>query len=54
VASFVGQAQIEQLPTDGRLIGVDSRVRQIAVTVPDDHDHAHRQDGRTAAQNLAR
>ncbi|MGI5413875.1 RNA-guided endonuclease InsQ/TnpB family protein [Streptomyces chartreusis] len=53
-ASFVVPAVTEQLPSTGRVIGIDWGVKETATTTSDDHDLPHPLHGRTAAQKLAR
>ncbi|MFE6690395.1 RNA-guided endonuclease InsQ/TnpB family protein [Streptomyces sp. NPDC057743] len=53
-ASFVTAAVTEELPTTGRVIGIDWGVTETATTTSDAHDLPHAQHGRTAAQKLAR
>ncbi|MFC8247975.1 RNA-guided endonuclease InsQ/TnpB family protein [Streptomyces chartreusis] len=53
-ASFVVPAVTEQLPSTGRVIGIDWGVRETATTTSDGHDLPPAQHGRTAAQKLAR
>ncbi|MFG1663930.1 RNA-guided endonuclease InsQ/TnpB family protein [Streptomyces sp. Y7] len=53
-ASFVVPAITEQLPSTGRVIGIDWGVKETATTTSDGHDLPHPQHGRTAAQKLAR
>ena len=52
-ASFVVASVIETLPKSGRVIGIDWGVKEIATTTSDDHDLAHPQHGKSAAQRLA-
>ncbi|MFE4580224.1 RNA-guided endonuclease InsQ/TnpB family protein [Streptomyces chartreusis] len=53
-ASFVVPAVSEQLPSTGRVIGIDWGVKETATTTSDDHDLPHPQYGRMAAQKLAK
>ncbi|BDM73708.1 transposase [Streptomyces nigrescens] len=52
--SFVVPVTTEALPATGRDIGIDWGVKETATTTSDDHDLAHAQHGKTAAQKLAR
>ncbi|MCZ4610474.1 transposase, partial [Streptomyces sp. Lzd4kr] len=45
---------VHQLPSTGRVIGIDWGVKETATTTSDEHDLPHPQHGRTAAQKLAR
>ncbi|UKY52199.1 RNA-guided endonuclease InsQ/TnpB family protein [Streptomyces inhibens] len=53
-ASFVVPAVTEQLPTTGRVIGIDWGVRETSTTTSDNHDLPHAQHGKIVAQKLAR
>ncbi|MGA4543858.1 RNA-guided endonuclease InsQ/TnpB family protein [Uniformispora flossi] len=53
-ASFVLSTRVEPLPATGRVIGVDWGVAAVATTTSDDHDLAHAEHGKSAAQKLAR
>ncbi|WP_442816886.1 RNA-guided endonuclease InsQ/TnpB family protein [Streptomyces sp. NBC_01445] len=52
-ASFVVASMTETLPGTGRVIGIDWGVKETATTTSDDHDLAHPQHGKNAAQRLA-
>jgi putative transposase len=53
-ASFVVQVQRESLPDNGRVIGVDWGVKEIATTTDDAYDFAHPEHGKSAQARLAR
>jgi putative transposase len=53
-ASFVVPTVTETLPETGQVIGIDWGVKETATTTSDDHDLPHAQDGKNAAQRLAR
>ncbi|MEL3950840.1 RNA-guided endonuclease InsQ/TnpB family protein [Streptomyces sp. LNU-CPARS28] len=53
-ASFVVPAATEELPSTGRVLGIDWGVKETATTTSDDHDLPHPRHGKTAAQKLAR
>jgi putative transposase len=52
-ASFVVPAVTEALPETGAVIGIDWGVKETATTTSDEHDLAHPQYGKNAAQRLA-
>ncbi|MFI1713725.1 RNA-guided endonuclease InsQ/TnpB family protein [Streptomyces litmocidini] len=51
--SFVVPAQVEPLPTTGRMIGVDWGVTETATTTSDAHDLVHAEHGKKARPRLA-
>ncbi|MFJ9917043.1 RNA-guided endonuclease InsQ/TnpB family protein [Actinacidiphila glaucinigra] len=53
-ASFVVAVEVQPLPATGAVIGVDWGVRETATTTSDAHDLTHAQQGKNAAQRLAR
>ncbi|MEV7446538.1 transposase [Streptomyces sp. NPDC091204] len=52
--SFVVSAQVELLPSTGRVIGVDWGVRETATTTSDAHDLPHPEHGKKAKDKLTR
>jgi putative transposase len=53
-ASFVVPAEVQSLPSTGRVLGIDWGVKETATTTSDDHDLPHPEHGRKAQAKLAR
>ena len=53
-ASFVVQVEHDPLPANGRVIGVDWGVKEIATTTDDAYDFVHPEHGKSAQARLAR
>jgi putative transposase len=52
--SFVVPAQVQRLPTTGRVLGVDWGVKEIATTTSDAHDLPHAEQGKKVKEKLTR
>ncbi|MEV6038807.1 transposase [Nonomuraea sp. NPDC052116] len=52
--SFVVPARAEPLPANGRAIGIDWGVKEVATTTSDDYDLPHAEYGKQAAKRLSR
>ncbi|MFD8379774.1 RNA-guided endonuclease InsQ/TnpB family protein [Streptomyces sp. NPDC059679] len=53
-ASFVVPAEVQSLPSTGRVLGIDWGVKEIATTTSDDHDLPHPEHGRKTQAKLSR